>query len=147
LCIIGAVITLFANPPRARSAASDGANGTVMWKATGFALGDGWGINLAGRGTRLQVFPGTSTDLEVDSGYLSSAGRIAFLPQGAAPTYQRCLSAIQQTNDQAEPLDEITPGTRGDVCSSGSSGDIAFVRVVRNDMSGIAADITVWKNI
>jgi hypothetical protein len=118
-----------------------------MWKATGFQLSDGWGINLPGRGTRLQVFPGTRTDLEVDSGYLSSAGRIAFLPQGAAPTYQRCLSAIQQTSDQAESLDGITPGTRSDLCSSGSSGDVAFVRVIRNDASGIAADITVWKNI
>ena len=118
-----------------------------MWKVTGFRLNDGWGINLAGQGTRLQVFPGASTDLEVDSGYLSSAGRISFLPRGAAPTYEECLSAVQHTSDQAQPLDEIKPATHGDLCSSGASGDVAFIRVTRADSSGMSIDITVWKNI
>ena len=36
-------------------------NGTVVWKAAGFGLGDGWGINLAGDGARIQIVPGTST--------------------------------------------------------------------------------------
>jgi hypothetical protein len=63
-------------------------NGTVVWKAAGFVLGDGWGINLAGDGRRIQIVPGMSTDIEVADGYLASGGHIALLPRGEALTYQ-----------------------------------------------------------
>lgn len=147
VCGIGAAIALMVATPRKHTAQVDFANGAVMWKATGFRLDDGWGINLAGRGTRLQVFPGMSTDLEVDSGYLSSAGHVTFLPPGAAPGYAQCLSTVRQTSDQAQSLDEIRPARHADLCSSGASGDIAFIRVTRNDPAGMSLDITVWKNI
>ena len=147
VCGIGAAIALLVATPRKHNGQIGSVNGTIMWKVTGFRLNDGWGINLAGQGTRLQVFPGASTDLEVDSGYLSSAGRISFLPRGAAPTYEECLSAVQHTSDQAQPLDEIKPAAHGDLCSSGASGDVAFIRVTRADSSGMSIDITVWKNI
>jgi len=148
VCGIGAAIALLVATPRKHNEQQiSSVNGTIMWKVTNFRLNDGWGINLAGQGARLQVFPGMSTDLEVDSGYLSSAGHISFLPRGAAPTYEECLSAVQQTSDQAQPLDVITPATHGNLCSSGASGDVAFIRVTQTYSSGVSIDITVWKNI
>jgi curved DNA-binding protein CbpA len=59
-------------------------NGTVVWKAAGFALADGWGINLAGNGRLIQIVPGMSTDIEFADGFLASAGHIALLPHGEA---------------------------------------------------------------
>lgn len=147
VCGIGAAIALLVATPRKHTGQVGSVNGAIMWKATGFRLEDGWGINLAGQGTRLQVFPGMSTDIEVDSGYLSSAGHITFLPRGATPTYEACLSTVQQTSDQAQSLDEIRPAWHADLCSSGVSGDVAFIRVTRNDSAGMSLDITVWKNI
>jgi hypothetical protein len=150
VCAIGAAIAVLVATPRKHTGQIDsvnGVNGTIMWKVMGFRLNDGWGINLAGQGARLQVFPGTRTDLEVDSGYLSSAGHISFLPRGAAPTYEECLSTVEHTSDQAQSLDEVIPTTHGNLCSSGASGDVAFVRVTQTDSSGISIDITVWKNI
>ncbi len=147
VCGIGAVIALLVATPRKHIEQIGTVNGAIMWKATGFRLDDGWGINLAGQGTRLQVFPGMSTDLEVDSGYLSSAGHITFLPHGAAPTFAECLSTVRQTSDQAQSLDEIRPARHADLCSSGASGDVAFIRVTRNDPAGMSLNITIWKNI
>jgi curved DNA-binding protein CbpA len=148
VCGIGAAIALLVATPRKHTEHIGSVNnGAIMWKATGFRLDDGWGINLAGQGTRLQVFPGMSTDLEVDSGYLSSAGHITFLRHGAAPTFEECLSTVRQTSDQAQSLDEIRPDRHADLCSSGASGDVAFIRVTRNDQAGMSLDITVWKNI
>jgi hypothetical protein len=69
------------------------------------------------------------------------------LPPGAAPTYAECLRTVRQTSDQAQSLDEIRPARHADLCSSGASGDIAFIRVIRNDPGGMSLDITVWKNI
>jgi hypothetical protein len=147
VCGIAAAIALLVATPRKYTAQISSVNGAIMWKAADFRLDDGWGINLAGQGARLQVFPGMSTDLEVDSGYLSSAGHITFLPRGAAPTFESCLSTVRQTSDQAQSLDEIRPARHADLCSSGASGDVAFIRVTRNEPAGMSLDITVWKNI
>jgi hypothetical protein len=154
VCGIGVAIALLVTAPRNHNGqiglvTGSSVNGTVMWKATSFRLDDGWGINLAGQGARLQVFPGMSTDLEVDSGYLSSAGHITFLPPGAAPTYAECLRTVRRTSDQAQSLDEISPARHrhADLCSAGVSGDVAFIRVTRNDQAGMSIDITVWKYI
>jgi hypothetical protein len=38
----------------------------VVWKAAGFALGDGWGINLAGDGQRIQVTQDDGSSLTVN---------------------------------------------------------------------------------
>ena len=46
----------------------------MLWKTTGYRMDDGWGINLAGSGRPIQITLGTSADLEVDGGYLSSGG-------------------------------------------------------------------------
>lgn len=118
--------------------------GGVLWKATGYRIGDGWGINLEGSGTPIQINLGTSADLEVDSGYLSSGGHIAFLPPGQAPTFPACLSALGAASSQAEPLPAIIPGRNADLCSSGSGGDIAYMHVTRDDQSGLTMNITVW---
>lgn len=120
------------------------ANGAVLWKATNYELDDGWGINLAGSGRRIQIYPGTSADLEVDSGYLSSGGHIAFLPPGTVPGYQGCRTALGNATSQAEPLDSITPGGHADLCSSGSTGDIAFVHVTGKNGTGLVMNITIW---
>jgi len=122
-------------------------NGTVVWKAAGFGLGDGWGINLAGDGARIQVAPGTSTDLEVADGYLSAGGHIALLPHGEALTYQHCVSAIQQATSQSEPLSEITPTSHSSLCASGSGGDLASIQVTHDDGSSLIVNITVWEYV
>jgi hypothetical protein len=123
------------------------ANGAVLWRAAGFGLGDGWGINLAGNGMRIQIVPGTSTDIEVADGNLASAGHIALVPRGEALTYQHCVSAVQQATSQSEPLSEIAPASGGALCVSGSGGDLAAVQVTRDDGSGLTADITVWEYV
>jgi hypothetical protein len=122
-------------------------NGTVVWNAAGFGLGDGWGINLAGDGARIQIVPGTSTDLEVADGYLSAGGHIALLPHGEALTYQHCVSAIQQATSQSEPLSEITPTSRSSLCASGSEGDLASIQVTHDDGSSLIINITVWEYV
>ena len=122
-------------------------NGTVVWKAAGFGLSDGWGINLAGDGARIQIVPGTSTDLEVADGYLASGGHIALLPHGEALTYQHCVSAAQQATSQSEPLSEIAPASRSSLCASGSGGDLASVQVIRDDGSSLTVNITVWEYV
>jgi hypothetical protein len=123
------------------------ANGTVVWKAAGFGLGDGWGINLAGDGARIQILPGTSTDIEFADGYLASAGRIALLPHGEALTYQHCVSAVQQAASQSEPLGEIAPASGSSLCASGSGGDLASVQVTHDDGSSLTVNITVWEYV
>jgi len=122
-------------------------NGTVVWKAAGFGLSDGWGINLAGNGKRIQIFPGTSTDIEFADGYLASAGHIALLPHGEALTYQHCVSAVQQAASQSEPLSEIAPTSRSSLCASGSGGDLASIQVTHDDGSSLTVDITVWEYV
>jgi hypothetical protein len=123
-------------------------NGTVLWKATSYRMADGWGTNLAGRGMRVQIYPGTSADLEVDSGYLSAGGHIAFLPRGTPTTYQSCQwYVLRPTSTQSVALTAITPGVHGDLCSSGSAGEIAFIHVTRNDGSALTMDITIWQDI
>jgi hypothetical protein len=123
------------------------ANGTVVWKAAGFGLGDGWGINLAGDGARIQIVPGTSTDIEFADGYLASGGRIALLPHGEALTYQHCVSAVQQAASQPEPLSEIAPASRSSLCASGSGGDLASIQVTHDDGSSLTVNITVWEYV
>jgi hypothetical protein len=122
-------------------------NGSVVWKAAGFDLADGWGINLAGDGARIQIVPGTSTDIEVADGYLASAGHIALLPPGETLTYQHCVSAVQQATSQSEPLSEIAAASRGRACVSGSGGDLAAVQVTHEDGSSLTANITVWEDV
>ena len=122
------------------------ANGTVVWKAAGFGLGDGWGINLAGNGARIQIVPGTSTDIEFADGYLSSAGTIALLPHEAL-TYQHCVSAVEQAASQPEPLNEIAPASPSSLCVSGSGGDLASIRVTHDDGSTLTVNITVWEYV
>ena len=122
-------------------------NGTVVWKATGFGLDDGWGINLAGNGARIQIVPGMSTDIEFAGGYLASAGHIVLLPQGEAPTYQHCVSAVQQAASQSAPLGEIAPTSGSRLCASGSGGDLASIQVTHADGSSLTADITVWEYV
>jgi hypothetical protein len=148
LLVAGGVIMLIdiiVSPGHDRSTYDPGGNGIVLWKATGYQMGDGRGINLAGSGRPIQIVPGTSADLEVASGYLSSAGHITFLPPGTAPGYQGCLTALRPASSQAEPLTAVTPGAN--LCSSGSTGDIAFVHVTRNDVPGLTMNITVWHYI
>jgi hypothetical protein len=123
------------------------ANGTVVWQTAGFGLGDGWGINLAGDGGRIQIVPGTSTDVEVAGGYLASAGHIAVLPPGEALTYQHCVSAVRQATGQSEPLSEIGPAGRSGLCVAGSGGDLASIQVTRDDGSSLTANITVWEYV
>jgi DnaJ domain len=123
------------------------ANGTVVWRVAGFGLSDGWGINLAGNGARIQIVPGTSTDIELADGYLTSAGTIALLPHGEALTYQHCVSAVQQAASQSEPLSEITPTSPSSLCVSGSGGDLASIQVTHDDGSGLTVNITVWEYV
>jgi hypothetical protein len=123
------------------------ANGTVVWKAAAFGLGDGWGINLAGNGARIQIVPGTSTDIEFADGYLASAGQIALLPRGEALTYQHCVSAVEQAASQSEPLSEIAPATGSSLCASGSGGDLASIQVTHDDGSSLTVNITVWEYV
>jgi hypothetical protein len=123
------------------------ANGTVVWKAAGFGLGDGWGINLASDGARIQIVPGTSTDIEFADGYLASGGRIALLPHGEALTYQHCVSAVQQAASQSEPLSEVAPTSPSSLCASGSGGDLASIQVTHDDGSSLIVNITVWEDV
>ena len=123
------------------------ANGTVVWKVAGFGLSDGWGINLAGNGARIQIVPGTSTDSEFADGYLTPAGTIALLPHGEALTYQHCVSAVQQAASQSEPLSGIAPTSGSSLCASGSGGDLASVRVTHDDGSSLTVNITVWEDV
>lgn len=122
-------------------------NGSVVWKTAGFSLDDGWGINLAGKGTLIQIFPGESADIEVTGGYLASAGDIALLPHGAALTYQHCLGATQHATSQSEPLSAIAPATGSGVCVSGFGGDLASVQVTSDDGSNLTVNITVWEDV
>jgi len=146
--VLGAIGLILA-PPRhvATQDQAPAANGTVLWKATGYRMDDGWGINLAGSGRRVQIFPGTSADLEVDSGYLSAGGHITFLPPGTPPSYQACFTALLLATSQAEPLDAIMPGLNADLCSSGSTGDIAYVHVTGKTISSLTMNITIWHDI
>jgi hypothetical protein len=138
------VIAWVLAPPKHPSVPFNGGGG-VLWKAADYRMGNGWGINLEGSGRPIQITLGTSADLEVDSGYLSSGGHIAFLRPGTAPTFQDCLSALGPASSQAEPLTAIIPGRHADLCSSGSGGDIAYTDVTRNDQSGLTMNITIWR--
>lgn len=122
-------------------------NGTVVWKEAGFGLSDGWGINLAGNGARIQIVPGTSTDIEFVDGYVASAGHIALLPHSEAPTYQHCVSAVEQAASQSEPLGEIAPTSGSTLCASGSGGDLASIQVTHNHGSSLIVTITVWEYV
>jgi len=137
------VIAWFLAPPKHPSLPFNGGGG-VLWKATGYRMDIGWGINLEGSGRPIQINLGTSADLEVDSGYLSSGGHLVFLPPGKAPTFQDCLSALGPASSQEEPLTAIIPGRHADLCSSGSGGDITYMHVTRNDESGLTMNITIW---
>ena len=122
-------------------------NGTVVWKTADFGLGDGWGINLAGNGARIQIVPGTSTDIEFADGYLASAGQIALLPHGEAATYQHCVRAVEQAKSQPDALGQITPASGSSVCASGSGGDLAAIQVTHDGGSSLTATITVWEYV
>jgi hypothetical protein len=138
------VVLRFVTPPEHPSPPFNGGGG-VLWKATGYQMDDGWGINLEGSGRPIQITLGTSADLEVDGGYFSSGGHIAFLRPGTAPTFQDCLSALGPASSQEEPLTAIIPGRHADLCSSGSGGDIAYMHVTRSDQSGLTMNITIWE--
>jgi DnaJ domain len=122
-------------------------NGTVVWRTAGFGLADGWGINLAGNGARIQIVPGTSTDIEFADGYLASAGQIALLQHGEALTYQHCVSAVEQAASQSEPVGEIAPTSGSSLCVSGSGGDLAAIQVTHDDGSSLTVTITVWEYV
>jgi DnaJ domain len=143
----GLIVWGVVHSPKKKDASGMPVNGTVVWKAAGFGLDDGWGINLAGDGTRIQIVPGTSTDIEVADGYLASAGHITMLPHGEALTYQHCVSAVQQATSQSEPLSEIAPASRRGLCVSGSGGDLASVQVTHDDGSSLTVNITVWEYV
>jgi hypothetical protein len=137
------VVFAIVAPPKHPALPFNGGGG-VLWKSTGYRMNDGWGINLEGSGRPIQIILGTSTDLEVDGGYLSSGGHIVFLPAGKAPTFQDCFSALGAASSQEEPLTGIVPGQHADLCSSGSGGDVAYMHVTRNDQSGLTMNITIW---
>jgi hypothetical protein len=137
------VVFAIVAPPKHPALPFNGGGG-VLWKSTGYRMNDGWGINLEGSGRPIQIILGTSTDLEVDGGYLSSGGHIVFLPAGKAPTFQDCYSALGAASSQEEPLTGIVPGQHADLCSSGSGGDVAYMHVTRNDQSGLTMNITIW---
>lgn len=142
-----ATVAALARPHQpAKASARPNGNGTVLWRATGYRLDEGWGTNLAGQGMRVQIYPGTHADLEVGSGYLSAGGHTAFLPRGMPPTYANCLAVTTVASTQSESLSAITPGVQ-DLCSSGSAGDIAFIHVTRNNGSALTMNITIWQNI
>jgi DnaJ domain len=122
-------------------------NGTVVWRTTGFDLDDGWGINLAGHGARIQIFPGMSADIEFADGYLASAGQIALLPHGETITYRHCMSAVDQAVSQSESQGEITPAPGSSLCVSGSGGDLASIQVTSVDGSSLTVNITVWEYV
>lgn len=138
--MIGAILASPKNP----SPPFNGGGG-VLWNATDYRMADGWGINLEGSGRPIQISLGTSTDLEVDGGYLSSGGHIVFLPPGKGATFQDCLSALGPASSQVEPLTAIIPGRHADLCSSGSGGDITYLHVTSNDQSGLTMNITIWQ--
>jgi hypothetical protein len=118
-------------------------NGAVDWKAADYSLDDGWGINLGGGGApRIQIVPGTTADLMVASGSLSTDGDLAVLPPGDAATYQDCLSAIGQSSSQSESLSDIPHET---VCIHGGGGELASIQVTRDDGSNLTFTITVWE--
>jgi hypothetical protein len=119
-------------------------NGTVVWKAADFTLDDGWGLNLAGDGARVQIAPGTTADITVADGYLWAGGHIASLPPGDVATYQHCVSAVEQSSDQSIPLVEIGPIIHGPLCLSGSGGELASIQVTRDDGADLTFNITVW---
>ena len=125
------------------------ANGTVVWQTAGFAASAtaGASTSCAATGGRIQIVPGTSTDVEVAGGYLASAGHIAVLPHGEALTYQHCVSAVRQATGQSEPLSEIGPAARSGLCVVGSGGDLASIQVTRDDGSSLTANITVWEYV
>jgi hypothetical protein len=122
-------------------------NGTVVWTTAGFSLDDGWGINLAGNGARIQLVPGTSTDIEFAGGYLASAGEIALLPHGEALTYQHCVTAVEQAAGQPESPSEIAPTAGSSLYASGSGGDLASIQVTDDDGLSLTATTTVWEYV
>jgi hypothetical protein len=138
------VVFAIVAPPKHPALPFNGGGG-VLWKSAGYRMNDGWGINLEGSGRPIQIILGTSTDLEVDGGYLSSGGHIVFLPTGKAPTFEDCFSALGPASSQEEPLTGIVPGQHADLCSSGSGGDVAYMHVTRNDQSGLTMNITIWQ--
>ena len=116
-------------------------NGSLVWAAANFSLDDGYGVNLAGNGARMQILPGSGADIEYTGGYLASSGSLASLPPGETPTYQHCVAAVGQTASQ------ITPTVGSYQCVSGSGGDLAVVEVVGVNSSAVTLDITVWENV
>jgi hypothetical protein len=144
---VGFWVWLPAHSPQKKNEGGMPLNGSVVWKTAGFGLDDGWGINLAGGGARIQIVPGTSADIEVTGGYLASAGHIALLPRGAALTYQHCVTAVQQGTSQSEPLSEIAPASGSGACVAGSGGDLASVQVTRDDGANLTVNITVWEDV
>jgi hypothetical protein len=150
VAVLAAVVGWFgwdAGPSARQKDDAVATNGTVVWKTAGFGLSNGWGINLAGNGARIQIVPGTSTDIEFADGYLASAGHIALLPHGETPTYQHCVSAVEQAASQSEPLGEITPASDSRLCASGSGGDLASIQVTHDDGSSLTVTITVWEYV
>jgi curved DNA-binding protein CbpA len=130
-----------------QNAAAMPTNGTVVWTTTDFRLSDGWGMNLAGNGARIQLYATMSADIEFTDGYLESAGWIAMLPQGETLTYQHCASALAQPSGQSGSQSLLTPAPGTSLCVSGSGGDLASVQVTYADQSYLTANITVWESV
>jgi hypothetical protein len=122
-------------------------NGTVVWEGAGYSLDNGWGINLAGKGTpRIELVPGTTADIMVAGGYLSADGHIALLPPDDAITYQHCVSAVEQSS-KSIPLVEIGPIIHGTLCLSGGGGDLASIQVTHDDGANLTFNIIVWEYV
>jgi hypothetical protein len=121
-------------------------NGSVDWKAAGFSLDDGWGINLGGGGApRIQIVPGTTADLMVADGYLSTDGQLSVLLPPDTATYQHCVAAVGQSGSQSESLSDLTPDAGEAVCVHGGGGELASIQVTRDDGSNLTFNITVWE--
>ena len=150
IAVMGALVWwLNGHPNSSASNKNEGmpTNGSVVWRTAGFNLDDGWGINLAGNGARIQLFPGMSADIEFADGYLASAGQITLLPHGETLTYQHCVSAVEQAASQPESQSEITPAPGSSLCVSGSGGDLASIQVTVADGASLTANITVWEYV
>ena len=70
LVVLWVIFDIFGPPDPKHRNLPFNSGGGVLWKATGYRMDDGWGINLEGSGRPIQVNLETRADLEVDGGYL-----------------------------------------------------------------------------
>ena len=126
------VVSTATAPDRVHRHQGPAANGTVLWKATGYRMDDGGASNLAwALGRRHPDIPRHQRrHLEVDSGYLPPAGTSRSCRRGAPPSYPACFTALLRAGSQAEPLDAITPRDHAHlVLIRQGTGDIAYIHV------------------